>query len=418
MGRCGSRVAADREELMAFAAEVSGSRGHAAMKLRILVAVRHPVGGIRTFLRYVHARLDPALYTVFLVLPESLENEALRSDFSPLSPTFYSVPFNANPFQFICRLLQAIRSEDVDVIHSHGLTAGVYSAIASTLTRTPHVVTLHDVFSQGIFQGLVGRLKHLIISLFLRLPDRIHCVSHDAYDNLLEFFPGLKRDTARITVIPNGIEVDRFARATPRDIRSELGLSPEAFLLGFFGRFMSPKGFKYLVDAIGILVQESLLPRPLAVLTFNNDGFYREEQERVRHLGLGQYFRFLSFEPNIGSTLASVDAVVHPSVWETCPLVPMEAMVAGVPVIGTNCIGLREVLADTPSRICPPRDSLALAREIHEEIVSSTKPQALLFRAEAARRFDVRERAMEIEAMLRSVGFNRRPRKPFPRFMS
>ena len=40
-----------------------------------------------------------------------------------------------------------------------------------------------------------------------------------------------------------------------------------------------------------------------------------------------------------------------PSLWEALPLLPMEAMVAGVPVLGTDCIGLREVLRDTPSRV-------------------------------------------------------------------
>ncbi|MDD1743816.1 MAG: glycosyltransferase, partial [Methanomassiliicoccales archaeon] len=230
----------------------------------------------------------------------------------------------------------------------------------------------------------------------------------DVYHNLLDFFPRLHKHTERFAIIPHGIEVDRFADATPRDIRSELNFTPDTFLLGFFGRFMSQKGFRYLVEAIGILVRESPLPRPLVVLTFSNDGFYREEQERVRNLGLNQYFRFLSFESNIGSTLAGVDAVVLPSLWEASSLLSMEAMVSGVPIIGTNCIGLREVLTDTPSRICPPRDSQALAKEILAELVSSSKPKALSFKHDAARRFDVRDRATEVEALLRSTALKRR----------
>ena len=94
------------------------------MRLRVLLVVRHPVGGIRTFLRYVYTRFDPALHEVSLLLPECSENEAIRSDLSSLSPTYFSLPANATPVQYIVSLVRAIRSVDPDVIHSQGLTSG------------------------------------------------------------------------------------------------------------------------------------------------------------------------------------------------------------------------------------------------------------------------------------------------------
>jgi len=372
-------------------------------RLKILIAVRHPVGGIRTFLRYVHARLDPTRYEVSLVLPESAEQEAIRSDFSAHLPAFFFVPSDTSLVRLVLRLLEVARFQKPHVIHSQGLTAGVCASVAAMLTRTPHVMTLHDVFLPPMFRGFTGYLKHLMLSLFLRLPQRIHCVSQDVRENLLEFFPSQKKNGSRVVVIFNGIDVERFANVAPRGIRSQLGLMPDTFLLGFFGRFMSQKGFKYLVDAVALLVKGSTLPRSLFVLTFSNDGFYREEQARVRELGLEPYFRFLPFEPNIAPILHDLDAVAIPSLWEACPLVPMEAMVAGVPVIGTDCIGLREVLAKTPSRICPAKDSVALAEAIQSEMLNSTKSEAAIFKQEAAGRFDVRERANEIETLLRGL---------------
>ena len=67
--------------------------------------------------------------------------------------------------------------------------------------------------------------------------------------------------------IPNGIDTQRFARATPIDIRREQRLGAETALIGFFGRFMAPKGFRTLVDAVELLAGRGSA-RPFRVITF------------------------------------------------------------------------------------------------------------------------------------------------------
>ena len=57
-----------------------------------------------------------------------------------------------------------------------------------------------------------------------------------------------------------------------------------------------------------------------------------------------------------------------PSLWESSGLLGMESLVAGVPIIGANCIGLREVLDNSPAKMVPPMDSATLAKAIAEEI--------------------------------------------------
>jgi glycosyltransferase involved in cell wall biosynthesis len=89
-----------------------------------------------------------------------------------------------------------------------------------------------------------------------------------------------------------------------------------------------------------------------------------------------------------------------PSLWEACGLLAMETMVAGVPLIGTNCIGLREVLRDTPAVAVSPRDSVSLANELFDEMNSPSTTKALEFLEEASRRFDVRKQAKELEDIL------------------
>src|SRR5262245_9179223 len=190
------------------------------------------------------------------------------------------------------------------------------------------------------FTGLKGYLKRTILGTIIAMIDCVHCVSNDARDNMLSYLPILKFFKHRVISIPNGIEVEAFLNADKRDIRREFELPPNSFLIGFLGRFMSQKGFRYLVDALERVKKEQNLPKEPLVLTFGEqDGFIREEKEDVRQRGLEGSIFFLPFVRDVAATLKGLDIVVMPSLWEACGLLAMEAMVAGVPLAGTDCVG-------------------------------------------------------------------------------
>jgi glycosyltransferase involved in cell wall biosynthesis len=117
-------------------------------------------------------------------------------------------------------------------------------------------------------------------------------------------------------------------------------------------------------------------------------------------MGLSDSVYFLPFVSNVASTLKGLQVIAIPSLWEASPLLPMEAMVSGVPVIGSNCVGLREVLKGTPATIIPARDSFALSEALAMEIKNPTTAKAKEFATEAAARFQVKERAAEIENLM------------------
>jgi glycosyltransferase involved in cell wall biosynthesis len=233
--------------------------------------------------------------------------------------------------------------------------------------------------------------------------DKIHAVSDDAKDNLLRYVPSLRFFREKVVPILNGVEVGRFLDNDVRDLRNELGLPNSTFLIGFLGRFMSPKGFVYLVEALRILLQEPNMPKQPVVLTFGEGAFIREEKAYVRSKRMEQYIYFMPFTPNVASTLKGLDVIAMPSVWEACGLLAMEAMVSGVPVIGTNCIGLREVLKNTPATSVPVRDSRVLAAALVNEIKNPSKPQAQAFIPEAALRFDIRNQTQKLEKIMVSL---------------
>jgi glycosyltransferase involved in cell wall biosynthesis len=320
----------------------------------------------------------------------------LIEDLSELAVRYVPVAEEPSPTGFSLKVASELFRGRYDLVHSHGFTSGVCAVLSAVASRTPHLMTSHDVINENQFVGGTGKVKKQVIGQLFNLIDAIQSVSREAQLNLLEHFPALGRRDGKCIVIPNGIEIDRFVSAIPRDLRGEVGEGRDVFLIGFLGRFMAQKGFRYLVDAIELLrARDDLVKQPL-VLTFGEGAFIREEKKAVKERDLADSFRFLPFTSNVAGTIKGLDVVVIPSLWEACPLLPMEALVAGVPVIGSDCIGLREVLRGTPAILVPQADATALAQALAQEMEKSSRESFLSFRATAAERFDVRKTTRSI----------------------
>jgi glycosyltransferase involved in cell wall biosynthesis len=260
-------------------------------------------------------------------------------------------------------------------------------------------MTSHETLHDKQFAGLKGKIRRLGMAWLFGLIDKVHSVSHDAQANLSEYFPSLAGKEGKCVVIPNGIEVERFLEAEPRNLRGELGLGDDVFLIGFLGRFMAPKGFRLLVDAVEILRNGNNLPKRPLVLTFGDGGFIREEKQAINEKGLEDSFRFMPFTSNVAGTIKGVDVVAMPSLWEACGLLAMEALVCGTPLIGSDCIGLREVLQGTPAIVVKAKDEIMLAEAIEKEVRNPVKKNFISFVEEAANRFDVRKQSLELMAI-------------------
>jgi glycosyltransferase involved in cell wall biosynthesis len=376
--------------------------------INLLLVVRHPVGGIRTFLRYVYNQFDPLMYNVTIIAPVCNEMTVLVNDLKKHKIAFIPLGKDPSSGEVFKTIFKTIRNNKFDLTHSQGLTAGLLSAFPAKIYRIPHMMTAHDVFLKNQFKGSAGGLKKIILMTVLSLIDKIHCVSRDVMDNYMEFIPGMSFLKHKFCVIPNGIEIDRFLNAKPVDLRKQLGLAEDTFLIGFLGRFMSQKGFKYLVESLEIMIGRHNLPKKPLILAFGEGGFIREEKQIINDKGLKDYIIFMPFEPNIAPVLKGLDVVAMPSLWEACPLQPMEAMISGVPVIGTDCIGLREVLKDTPSVITPIKDSSALAEALLNEMNNSSLSMVKAFVEEAVDRFDVFNSAELIKDLIQGLCVNKK----------
>lgn len=373
----------------------------AIQKKRILLVVRWPVGGIRTFMRYVYRRFDPQQYHFSILGPDISELDVLATDFEGLDFEIIKLSERPSSYELSTAVTKLLMRGKYDLVHSQGFTSGICAALPAFLFKNPHILTSHDVLSNAQFKGFYGQIKKIGMGVALSLVNTIHSVSHDAQANLLEFFPKLAEKKGTCVVILNGIESERFVDAVPRDLRGELGVGEDVFLIGFLGRFMAQKGFMYLVDAIDQLNKSGNLSKKLLVLAFGEGGFVREEKAALAARGLEEYFRFLPFTANVAGVIKGLDLVVMPSLWEACPLLPMEVLACGTPLLAFDCIGLREVAVNTPTHLVPLKDVTSFVKAIMLFTEHDMRPPFTDFASLASQRFDVTDTATAIQNMIR-----------------
>ncbi|MFT5728835.1 MAG: glycosyltransferase involved in cell wall biosynthesis [Desulforhopalus sp.] len=371
-------------------------------RIHILVIIKHPIGGIRSFLRDLYSQFDPEHFKLTFLLPDTSELDALRENLKATDCTFLILEQNANILVFVKTLFRVLNKSDIDVVHSNGFTAMIISVIPAFLYKKPHILTAHDTFTEKQFTKFKGMLKKVVLGVCFHFVDVIHSVSNDAQSNLLEYFPALRKKISKLIVIPNGIDTRRFLVDDREDWRKQIGLEKETFLIGFFGRFMAPKGFRYLIEAVDI-ISKMKKDYKFVVLAFGWGGFIREEQAEIELRGLQDYFHFLPFQENPAKAIRGIDVVAIPSLWEAGPILPMEVLVAGVPIVGTDCRGLREVLLDTPARVVSAADSKALAEAIIEEIQSPSNETMEQFRGEAIQRFNVTHQVKSLKLLIHKL---------------
>ncbi|MBI1722482.1 MAG: glycosyltransferase [Gemmatimonadetes bacterium] len=232
------------------------------------------------------------------------------------------------------------------VVHTHVYHADVVGYWAARATRLPVVATVHG-FTRG---DLKNRLYEWLDVRLLRRFDAAICVSESVRLRVL----GAGVPAPRVHLVPNGY-VER-ARLTREDARAELGLTPEARVVGWIGRLGHEKGPDVFMD----VVTDSGLSGVVGAIV--GDGpLHPALEARLAQAGpRGGEIRLVGARPEAGSLLAAFDALAITSRTEGLPMVLLEAMAARVPIVSFAVGGIPDVLDEGSAWLVPPGDTARL----------------------------------------------------------
>jgi glycosyltransferase involved in cell wall biosynthesis len=140
----------------------------------------------------------------------------------------------------------------------------------------------------------------------------------------------------RWQVCYSGIELDAYTRSVDRvEIRKELQIAPDAFVIGHVGRFVKEKNHLFLLE----IAKRVFAQRPNACFVLVGDGPLKEEMRtRVEQAGLMKQILFLGLRDDIPRLMAMMDGFIFPSLYEGLPVVLLEAQAAGLPCVISDSI--------------------------------------------------------------------------------
>jgi glycosyltransferase involved in cell wall biosynthesis len=189
------------------------------------------------------------------------------------------------------------------------------------------------------------------------------------------------------TVIPNGIDVERFAHPASPVARAELGFSDSDIVFCYAGRLGPEKNTPLLVREFARVCSE----QPHARLLVIGDGPARGDAERaLADLGCGERARFLGMQPydRLPDLEAAADVFVTASVSEVHPLVVLEAMAAGLPVTAIHSPGISDTVEDGVSGLLAADESPGGLSAKMRAVASDASLRARLARAARLRAYD------------------------------
>jgi glycosyltransferase involved in cell wall biosynthesis len=335
------------------------------MRIGMLADVYKPhVSGITNYIALNKSYLEKAGHEVFVFTfgdenYQDDETHIIRSPGLPLTDTGYylSLSYKAHARQLLYSM---------DVVHvQHPFVSGTLALRYCRPRGIPIVFTNHtryDLYAQvylPILPDIIGEtLIQAYLPQFCRSCDLVIAPSEGLRQVLLRL--GVD---APMEVVPNGVNLEPFARITRCDDRSALGFLPGQVVLAYVGRLGPEKNLPFLLRSFAGTAAAFDHVRLLII----GDGPERDNlQDLVHNLGVVDKVKFtgmVSYD-ELPGYLAAADAFATASVTEVHPLSVIEAMASGLPVLGIISPGIGDTIEDGATGFLASEDIAAFTAKM------------------------------------------------------
>jgi glycosyltransferase involved in cell wall biosynthesis len=277
-------------------------------------------------------------------------------------------------FRVVRRITNLVRDEGYQLIHAHTPRTALVGRLAARRAGVPLVYHVHSPAGRDSTRRLLNRINALVEWAAVRDADRVIVVC----PSLREYMLGRGIEAHRIACVPYGVPsaAHGVRRRSPAD----------AWTFGMIALFRPRKGIEVLLEALAALRSRGLNVRLRAVGGFETPMYESTVHALVARLGLEDSIDWIGFTRGINRELAKMDALVLPSLFgEGLPLVVLEAMAAGVPVIASRVEGVPEAVAHRATGLIVEPGSVSQLSRAVEEMVAGKVDHATLSRNAKAR---------------------------------
>jgi glycosyltransferase involved in cell wall biosynthesis len=253
------------------------------------------------------------------------------------------------------KLARLFQTESVEIIHTHNtqpFVDGTLAALMSgvkTIVHTDHARDFPDKYRYMAAEWIMSQFAYKVVG-----------VSDHTAHNLIHYE---KISPRKILVIPNGIDGSRFMIHVDSDRKKKsLGITNKGPILGLGVRLSEEKGVLYLLRAMPEII--GVFP-DISLVIAGAGPSENELKQQTATLGINNHVLFIGPRLDIPEILQIFDLYVLPSTREGLPMVLLEAMAAGCPIVATDVGGNATAISHRfNGSLIKPKDPVALAQEI------------------------------------------------------
>lgn len=307
--------------------------------------------------------------------------EQRRCKNNPLVDLPMTSKFDLRPGQQAAEL---IRTGGYALVHTHSPRSLLVGRAAALLAKVPHVHHVHSPTIRDTSDHWTSQRNAAVEKLCLRGVARIITVSESlSYHVRLQGF-----GDEMVTVVPNGVPTlgPLPARPAPRDV----------WTLGTVALFRPRKGLETLIEAMAVLRRSGRPVRLRAVGGFESPTYEAHIRALVSRHQLEPLIEWTGFVRDVNAQLRTLDLFILPSLFgEGMPMVVLEAMASGVPVVATQVEGIPEAVRNgVDGVLARPGDANDLARAITRYVTGDVSWDALRSSAHARQATQFSDRSM------------------------
>jgi glycosyltransferase involved in cell wall biosynthesis len=334
------------------------------MKIKVLQTIRQgQIGGGERHVLDLVKGMDKSIYEpVVLSFTDGQMIQELKESGIEVHVIYTEKAFDRSVWP---KVTEFAKDKGFHIIHAHGTRACSNSYKTARDLNLPLLYTVHGWSFHPGQNPIVRNLRKFFEGrLISKTAATLFVSNENQATGIKEFKPKKAR------VVKNGVDLSRFRLDVVSEVRSELNIPADIFLIGYICRITLQKDPFTLIEAMAIAAKAN----PSLHLLMVGDGDLKQEAlSKIAALKISDRITFTSFRTDIPQVLKALDVYCLPSLWEGLPIGVLEAMAMSLPAIATPVGGTSELITQGENGyLIPEKNPQKLAERILE--LSTNKP--------------------------------------------
>ena len=259
--------------------------------------------------------------------------------------------------KFLPRLKHFLLEQRPDIVVTHDRRANLFGILAAKRAKIPAIISMETTLKDSATSRIKifrDKVLHPILLLMVWSSDAFVCTSECIRRQWMR-----KSCPSKFRVFYPPFNLEKYDSAISH--QGNIDGAKRFPTLGYVGRLSEEKGLHYLIAALAKV--RSRFPG-VKLLVAGSGVMQNSFKSLAKTEKVDDAIDFLGFQNNPFRIMKQIDLLVLPSRTEGCPIVVIEAMAMGAPVIASNVGGVPELMTNDVGILVPPKDSEALAQSI------------------------------------------------------